>query len=75
MATEALGVLPWLVAARRGLSRPKTHWDIWLTLNAGLLILLAGIPIVNGTLIFTGGTLEFLSAALLAIQLWQIRGR
>ena len=75
MATEAFfGVLPWLVAARRGLPRPKTRWDIWLTLNAGLLILLAGIPIVNGALIFTGGTLIFVAATLLAIQLWQMRG-
>ncbi|HRJ43843.1 MAG: hypothetical protein KJZ86_20155 [Caldilineaceae bacterium] len=75
MATEAIfGVLPWLVAARRGLPRPQTRWDIWLTLNAGLLILLAGIPIVNGALIFTGGTLIFIAATLLSLQLWQMRG-
>ncbi len=75
MATEALfGVLPWLVAARRGLPRPKTRWDIWLTLNVGLVILLVGIPIINGALIFTGGTLIFVAATLLAVQLWQMRG-
>jgi len=75
MATEAFfGVLPWLVAARRGIARPKTRWDIWLTLNAGLVILLAGIPIVNSALIFTGGTLIFVAATLLALQLWQMRG-
>lgn len=75
MATEALfGVLPWLVAARRGLPRPKIRWDIWLTLNVGLVILLVGIPIINGALIFTGGTLIFVAATLLAVQLWQMRG-
>jgi cytochrome c oxidase cbb3-type subunit 1 len=75
MATEAFfGVLPWLVAARRGLPRPKTRWDIWLALNVGLVILLVGIPIINGALIFTGGTLIFVAATLLAVQLWQMRG-
>jgi len=75
MATQAFfGVLPWLAAARRGLPRPQTRWDIWLTLNAGLVLLLAGIPIMNGALIFTGGTLIFVAATLLALQLWQMRG-
>lgn len=75
MATEAFfGVLPWLVATRRGLPSPRTRWDIWLTLNAGLLILLVGIPIINGPLIFTGGALVFVAATLLALQLWQMRG-
>lgn len=75
MATEAFfGVMPWLAAMRRGLPQPKTRWDIWLSLNGGLLILLAGIPIVNGPLIFTGGTLVFTAASLLALQLWQMGG-
>lgn len=75
MATEAFfGVLPWLAAARRGLPRPPTRWDIWLTLNVGLVILLVGIPIVNSALIFTGGILIFVAATLLALQLWQMPG-
>jgi hypothetical protein len=40
-------VLPAFVAARRGAATPATRWDIWLTLNAGLVVLLAGIPSVN----------------------------
>lgn len=36
------------------------RWDIWLTLNAGLLTLLVGIPLVNGALILAGGPLIFI---------------
>lgn len=69
--TEALfGLLPLVVAIRSGRPRPAFRWDIWLTLNLGLLTLLVGIPIVNQALIFTGGTLIFMAAALL---LWQLR--
>lgn len=76
MMTQALfGALPLLVAARRKLPRPSTRWDIWLTLNVGLIILLAGIPSVNQPLIFTGGTLIFVAAWLLAKQLWSMRGQ
>jgi hypothetical protein len=75
MMTQALfGALPLLVAARRKLPRPSTRWDIWLTLNVGLIILLAGIPSVNQPLIFAGGTLIFVAAWLLAKQLWSMRG-
>jgi len=74
MLTETLfGVLPLLVAARTAKPRPRMRWDIWLTLNVGLVILLAGIPSINGTLILTGGTLIFVAATLLAAQLWQMR--
>ena len=58
--TEALfGALPLLTALHFNRPRPRFRWDIWLTLNAGLLTLLIGIPIVNQALIFTGGTLIF----------------
>jgi cytochrome c oxidase cbb3-type subunit I len=68
--TETLyGLLPALVAIRFGLSRPKFRWDIWLTLNAGLLTLLIGIPIVNQALVFTGGTLVFVATILLMGEL------
>jgi hypothetical protein len=72
--TEALfGLLPILVAIRYRLPRPKFRWSIWLTLNAGLLILLVGIPIINQALIFTGGTLIFIATVLLINQLRQMR--
>ncbi|MCE7986987.1 MAG: hypothetical protein DYG89_37920 [Caldilinea sp. CFX5] len=74
MMTQILfGALPVLVATRRHLPRPATRWDIWLTLNVGLIILLAGIPSMNPQLIFTGGTLIFIAAMLLAHQLWGLR--
>lgn len=63
------GVLPGLVAARAGRPRPAIRWDIWLALNAGLLTLLVGIPLVNSALILAGGTLVFIAATLLLLQL------
>ena len=65
----AFGILPILVAARAGLPRPRIRWDIWLTLNLGLLVLLIGIPMINAVLITTGGTLIFIAATLLMAQL------
>jgi len=74
MLTEVLfGLLPLLVATRMATPRPKIRWDVWGTLNVGLIVLLTGIPSINGTLILTGGTLIFIAATLLAIQLWQMR--
>ena len=74
MLTQVIfGALPVLVATRRKLPRPATRWDIWLTLNVGLIILLAGIPSVNQQLIFAGGTLIFVATALLVKQLWGMR--
>lgn len=74
MLTQVLfGALPVLVATRRKLPQLATRWDIWLTLNIGLIILLAGIPSINQQLIFTGGTLIFIAATLLAKQLWGMR--
>lgn len=69
----AFGVLPLMIAARSAVPRPKTRWDIWLLLNLGLLILLIGIPPINMPLITTGGTLVFLAATLLFIQLAGMR--
>lgn len=50
------------------------RWDIWLTLNGGLVALVAGFAGVNHPMIFTGGTLIFIAATLLLIQLWNVRG-
>ena len=74
MLTQVIfGALPVLVATRRKLPQPSIRWDIWLTLNVGLIILLAGILSVNQQLIFTGGTLIFIATALLVKQLWGMR--
>lgn len=68
--TEVIfGVLPGLVAARARQPRPGIRWDIWFTLNSGLITLLIGIPLVNAVLIFTGGTLVFVATLLLIKQL------
>jgi hypothetical protein len=72
--TEALfGALPLLTALHFNRPRPRFRWDIWLTLNAGLLTLLIGIPIVNQALILTGGTLIFTATTLLIIELSRMR--
>ncbi len=74
MLTQVIfGALPVLVATRRKLPRPSTRWDVWLTLNVGLIILLAGIPIINQQLIFTGGTLIFIATSLFVKQMWGMR--
>jgi cytochrome c oxidase cbb3-type subunit I len=72
--TEALfGLLPAVVAIHTGRPRPKFRWDIWLSLNLGLVTLLVGIPIVNQALIFIGGTLIFIATTLLILQLRGLR--
>lgn len=76
VVTETVfGVLPILTARHFSLPTPPVRWDIWATLNVGLVLLIAGIPIVNGVLIFTGGTLIFIAATLLAVHLAQLGGR
>ncbi len=74
--TEAVfGILPSLAALRAQAPRPKMRWDIWFCLNAGLLTLLIGIPLVNQVLILMGGTLIFIAASLLLKQLINMRPR
>jgi hypothetical protein len=68
------GLLPVLVASLAKKPRPVMRWDIWLTLNAGLVALVAGFAGVNQPMIFAGGTLIFIAAILLFIQLWSVRG-
>ncbi|NUQ38091.1 MAG: hypothetical protein HUU23_09890 [Caldilineales bacterium] len=74
LTESAFGVLPAFVAGRRGAETPATRWDIWLLLNAGLVMLLVGIPSVNAALIITGGTLIFAAVLLLIGQLRGIGG-
>lgn len=72
--TEVLfGTLPLLVAQWNGLPKPPFRWRTWLTLNAGILTLLVGIPLVSAVPIFTGGTLIFLATLLLMQQLRALR--
>ncbi|MBE7436620.1 MAG: hypothetical protein HS100_22080 [Anaerolineales bacterium] len=68
------GLLPVLVASLSNKEKPAMRWDIWLTLNAGLIALVAGFAGMNHPIIFTGGTLIFIAALLLLLQLWRIRG-
>lgn len=63
-----LGVLPFLIRRRDGRATP-IHWDIWLALNGGLLLLLIGIPLINPALLIGGGTLIFIATILLLLQL------
>lgn len=68
------GLLPILVASLAKKPKPAMRWDIWLTLNTGLVALIAGFAGVNHPMIFAGGTLVFVAATLLLIQLWNVRG-
>lgn len=63
------GALPIVTAIRQQRPAPKIRWDIWLTLNAGTLTLLVGIPLVNRVPIILGGTLVFIATVLLILQL------
>ena len=68
------GLLPWLIAELSTKRRPAMRWDIWLTLNSGLIVLIVGITGFSQPIILAGGTLIFAAALLLLIQLWQVRG-
>lgn len=67
------GLLPTLVASVRRQPLPKMRWDIWLSLNAGLVLLMIGIPTITHALIVTGGTLVGLATILLIKQLMDLR--
>jgi hypothetical protein len=67
------GALPLLTAIRRHHARPTIRWDIWLTLNAGILSLLVGIPLMSRVPIILGGTLVFIATLLLMAQLAAMR--
>ncbi len=74
LSQVVFGLLPLLTASLSKKARPPMRWDIWLTLNAGLVALVAGFGGMNHPMIFTGGTLIFIAALLLMLQLWNIRG-
>ncbi len=68
------GLLPMLTASLTKKPKPTFRWDIWLTLNVGLVALVAGFGGMNHPMIFAGGTLIFISATMLMLQLWSVRG-
>jgi hypothetical protein len=63
------GALPLLIAVRNQLPRPQMRWDVWVLLNAGILTLLVGIPLVSRTPIIVGGTFVFIATLLFIYQL------
>ncbi|MFT7585877.1 MAG: hypothetical protein ACI9EW_002305 [Cellvibrionaceae bacterium] len=63
------GVTPILIAKTYNLPKPKMRWDIWLLLNSGMVLLIMGIPLISKIPIISGGTLTFIAAVLLIIQL------
>lgn len=69
------GVMPILTAKTHNLPRPKIRWDIWLLLNAGIVLLLIGIPPTNKVPIIAGGTLVFTAAIFLLTQLVGMRAK
>ncbi len=73
MTQFVFAAAPVLVAIRAKLPRPRFRWDIWITLNVGIMSLLYGIPQVNLPVILVGGTLVFVAATLLALQLYRMR--
>ena len=69
------GLAPDLTAALSRLQRPAFRWSNWFLLNIGLIVLYAGIPLINASLIITGGALVFLAAGLLIMQLLDLVGK
>lgn len=67
MATEVVfGLLPLIVARP---ARPRPNWRTWALLNAGLIALIAGIPLTNAAMVYTGGTLITLATISLFMEL------
>jgi hypothetical protein len=58
---------------RRRPTRAAWLWPAWLALHGGLLLLLIGLPPINATLLIAGGTLIFVAASLLFLQVWSAR--
>ena len=74
LSQVVFGLLPLLTASLSKKPKPVFRWDIWLTLNVGFVALVAGFAGVNHPMIFAGGTLVFIAALLLLLQLWNVRG-
>lgn len=74
IAQTVFGLLPLLTASLSKKPRPAMRWEIWLTLNVGLVALITGFSSINQSIILAGGTLVFVATLLLLHQLWNIRG-
>lgn len=74
VSQAVFGLLPGLTASVTKSPRPRMRWDIWLTLNAGLVALVGGFAGMILPMIFAGGTLVFIAATLLLLEMWKVRG-
>lgn len=74
VSQAVFGLLPGLTASMSKVPRPRMRWDIWLSLNAGLVALVGGFSGMVLPMIFAGGTLIFAAATLLLLQMWGVRG-
>ena len=68
----AFGFLPIILSKQKSRERPPLNWQAWLTLNAGLALLLVGIPTINSVFITLGGGLIFLAVLLLMQELYSL---
>jgi hypothetical protein len=68
-----LGLLPALTAKGLHLPKPRITWLTWLLFNGGLVLLLVGLPVVDRTMIITGGTLIFAAVVNLMRELVFLR--
>jgi len=73
MTQILFALMPMLTAIRYRQPKPPIRWDIWLTLNGGIMTLLVGIPLVSKVPIFIGGTLVFIAVILLIHQLSRMK--
>lgn len=73
LSQTIFGLLPTLVASFSKKPRPPMRWDIWLLLNAGLVVLIGGFGGIIQPVIFIGGALVFAAVILLAIELVSLR--
>jgi hypothetical protein len=71
--TELAFAVVTAAVVRRRPSRAALLWPAWLALHGGLLLLLIGLPPINATLLIAGGTLIFVAATILFLQLWSAR--
>ena len=70
LTQAVLGYTPRLVNKVKGL---KPRWDIWISLNVGLVTFFYGRTLFDNNFMITGGTLVFIAVSLFIVQLFQLR--